>query len=49
MRWIQSQGTGADLGKEAPPWKLKMQDGSAEVELTKLKGRPVILIFGSYT
>ena len=43
------QGPGPDVGKEAPAWKLKSQDGKTEVELAKLKGKPVLLLFGSYT
>jgi len=43
------QGQGAEVGKEAPAWKLKTQDGKTEVDLAKLKGKPVVLIFGSYT
>jgi hypothetical protein len=44
-----SQGPGPDLGTEAPAWKLKTQDGKTEVELVGQKGKPVVLIFGSYT
>ena len=43
------QGAGPDVGKAAPALKLKSQDGKTEVELTKLKGKPVLLVFGSYT
>jgi len=43
------QGNGPDLAKEAPGWKLKTQDGKTEVDLAKLKGKPVVLVFGSYT
>lgn len=43
------QGQGPEVGKEAPGWKLKTQDGKADVELSKLKGKPVVLVFGSYT
>jgi cytochrome oxidase Cu insertion factor (SCO1/SenC/PrrC family) len=43
------QGAGPDVGKEAPGWKLKSQDGKTEVDLAKLKGKPALLIFGSYT
>ena len=43
------QGPGPDVGKDAPAWKLKTQDGKTEVELAKLKGKPVLLFFGSYT
>jgi cytochrome oxidase Cu insertion factor (SCO1/SenC/PrrC family) len=43
------QGAGPEVGKEAPAWKLKTQDGKTEVDLAKLKGKPVFLVFGSYT
>jgi cytochrome oxidase Cu insertion factor (SCO1/SenC/PrrC family) len=43
------QGKGAEVGKDAPNFKLKATDGKKEVELSKLKGKPVLLIFGSYT
>jgi len=44
-----SQGSGPEVGKPAPEWKLKTQDGKTEVELSRLKGKPVLLIFGSWT
>lgn len=44
-----SQGSGPDIGTPAPALKLKTRDGASEVGLSKLKGRPVLLIFGSYT
>jgi len=43
------QGEGPEVGKPAPAFKLKSQDGKTEVELAKLKGKPALLIFGSYT
>ena len=43
------QGEGPEVGKAAPALKLKSQDGKTEVELAKLKGKPVLLVFGSYT
>jgi cytochrome oxidase Cu insertion factor (SCO1/SenC/PrrC family) len=43
------QGQGPDAGSAAPAFKLKSQDGQSEVELEKLKGKPVLLVFGSYT
>ena len=43
------QGQGASEGQKAPNFKLKTQDGRATVELQKLKGKPTVLIFGSYT
>jgi len=44
-----AQGSGPEVGKAAPPFKLKSQDGKTEVDLAKLKGKPVLLVFGSYT
>ena len=44
-----AQGPGPDVGKDAPAWKLKSQDGKSEVELAKLKGKPVLLLLRSYT
>jgi cytochrome c biogenesis protein CcmG, thiol:disulfide interchange protein DsbE len=43
------QGAGPEVGKPAPAFKLKSQDGKSEVELAALKGKPALLIFGSYT
>jgi hypothetical protein len=43
------QGQGAEVGSPAPDWKLKSQDGKSEAELAKLRGKPAVLIFGSYT
>ena len=44
-----AQGVGAEPGKPAPAFKLKTQDGKTDVDLDTLKGKPVLLIFGSYT
>ncbi len=43
------QDAGPEVGSAAPALKLKSQDGKTEVELAKLKGKPVVLVFGSYT
>ena len=43
------QGPGPDVGTAAPAFKLKSQDGKTEVDLAALKGKPVMLVFGSYT
>ncbi len=43
------QGKGPEVGAEAPDFKLKSVDGKTEVQLSKLKGKPVVLILGSYT
>jgi cytochrome oxidase Cu insertion factor (SCO1/SenC/PrrC family) len=44
-----AQGAGAEPGKPAPAFKLKSQDGKVEVDSAALKGKPALLIFGSYT
>jgi hypothetical protein len=49
-----AQGSGPEVGKPAPDWKLRLQDGQpqdekAVMELSKLRGKPVFLIFGSWT
>jgi cytochrome oxidase Cu insertion factor (SCO1/SenC/PrrC family) len=36
-------------GDEAPNFKLKKLDSGDEVELVGFRGRPVVLVFGSYT
>jgi hypothetical protein len=36
-------------GDAAPDFELALLDGSARVRLSELRGRPVGLIFGSYT
>jgi cytochrome oxidase Cu insertion factor (SCO1/SenC/PrrC family) len=43
------QGPGAEVGKPAPAFKLKSGDGKTEVDSEKLKGKPTLLVFGSYT
>jgi hypothetical protein len=37
------------VGDEAPGFTLKTPDGKQEVSLESLRGKPVVLIFGSYT
>jgi len=45
-----AQGPGPETGKAAPDWKLKTCDEKpAEVQLSGLKGKPVLLVFGSWT
>ena len=43
-----SAGTPIESGQAAPDFKLVKLDGSP-VQLSALKGRPVVLVFGSYT
>jgi hypothetical protein len=40
---------GPGLGGEAPDFTLPTHDGSQTVTLSKSRGKPVILIFGSFT
>jgi len=44
-----SESSAAAEGKTAPDFKLKTLDGKSEVQLSSLQGKPVALIFGSYT
>jgi|TARA_B100002003_G_C13858632_1_gene420482 hypothetical protein len=37
------------VGDAAPEFCLPLLDGSGEVQLTQLRGQPVVLVFGSYT
>ena len=37
------------LNDPAPDFTLKVQDGDKKVTLSELKGKPVVLIFGSFT
>jgi hypothetical protein len=41
--------SGPQLGEVAPDFTLPTHDGSANVTLSKSRGKPVILIFGSFT
>ena len=40
---------GPKLGEEAPDFTLPTHDGSQTITLSKSRGKPVILIFGSFT
>jgi AhpC/TSA family len=42
-------GAGPKLGEEAPDFTLPTHDGKETVTLSKSRGKPVILIFGSFT
>ena len=40
---------GPKLGEDAPDFTLPSHDGKETITLSKSKGKPVILIFGSFT
>lgn len=40
---------GPDINEKAPGFRLKLQNGKGTVRLAELRGKPVVLIFGSFT
>jgi AhpC/TSA family protein/EF hand domain-containing protein len=40
---------GPPVGQKAPDFRLKTQDGTREIALSDLRGKPVVLVFGSFT
>lgn len=47
--WLWARGGSLSHGDPAPDFTLAAQDGSSRVTLSSLRGRPVVLVFGSYT
>jgi hypothetical protein len=47
--WLHFADATAGPGDPAPDFDLPLHDGSARVSLSFLRGRPVVLVFGSYT
>ena len=48
--WVTARRGRLEVGQEAPDFDLALRDGSARMRLSSLRGgRPVVLIFGSYT
>ncbi|HET6897898.1 MAG TPA: deiodinase-like protein [Vicinamibacteria bacterium] len=48
--WVTARRGRLAVGQDAPDFDLAMRDGSSRVRLSSLRGgRPVVLIFGSYT
>jgi peroxiredoxin len=47
--WLWARGGALSHGDPAPDFTLPTQDGSSRVTLSSLRGRPVVLVFGSYT
>jgi hypothetical protein len=47
--WNQARGGSVQVGETAPDFRLPTLDHKSEVELAGLRGKPVVLVFGSYT
>jgi hypothetical protein len=47
--WSQARAGTVQPGDMAPDFRLPTQDHQSEVELSSLRGKPVVLVFGSYT
>jgi len=46
---LGSPFVGPQLGQQAPAFRLKTFDGSRDIALADLRGKPVVLVFGSFT
>ena len=46
---IGSPFEGPAVGRRAPSFRLKRFDGKGEIALSDLRGKPVVLVFGSFT
>jgi hypothetical protein len=47
--WSQARAGTVQPGGMAPDFLLPTQDHQSQVELSSLRGKPVVLVFGSYT
>ena len=47
--WSQARAGNVQPGDAAPDFRLPTLDHQSEVELSSLRGKPVVLVFGSYT
>src|SRR5919112_1252305 len=47
--WMRARAGDLDIGEAAPDFELPTLDKSARVRLSADRGRPVLLVFGSYT
>lgn len=47
--WMGARAGHLQVGDAAPDFTLKTLDGANQVALSSLRGRPVVLVFGSYT
>jgi cytochrome oxidase Cu insertion factor (SCO1/SenC/PrrC family) len=47
--WNQARVGTVQVGDAAPDFRLPTLDHKEQVELSALRGKPVVLVFGSYT
>ena len=47
--WTHARAGQINLGEQAPAFSLSTLDKTAHVQLADLRGKPVVLVFGSYT
>ena len=47
--WTKARAGALQPGDAAPDFRLPTLDHQSEVELAALRGKPVVLVFGSYT
>ena len=47
--WARARGGSLEVGDAAPDFELEYHDHSGTMRLSDLRGRPVVLAFGSYT
>jgi hypothetical protein len=47
--WNVARGGALQVGDAAPDFTLPRTDRKSEVRLSALRGKPVVLVFGSYT
>ena len=47
--WNVARGGTLEVGDIAPDFSLPRSDKTSEVRLSGLRGKPVVLVFGSYT
>lgn len=47
--WTRARAGDLEVGDQAPDFELAYHDGSGKMRLSDMRGRPVVLAFGSYT
>jgi hypothetical protein len=47
--WARARAGRLEVGDQAPDFELEFYDHSGKMKLSDLRGRPVVLAFGSYT